>query len=74
MEGDRKDTGGAVTLAKAYFTNEETKAQMGNTRSIFASTVWAEHVCNKYPEGMMPVHHISLRSIMKLIIFKNPDN
>ena len=37
MEGDRKDTGGAVTLAKASFTNEETKTQIGNTRSGLAS-------------------------------------
>lgn len=31
MEGDRKDTGGGVALEKAHFTDEETKAQIGNT-------------------------------------------
>lgn len=37
MEEGGKDTGGGVTLAKAHFTDEEIKAQLGNTRSGLTS-------------------------------------
>lgn len=37
MEDGGKDTGCGVALAKARFTNEETKVQVGNSRSGFAS-------------------------------------
>lgn len=37
MEDSGKDTGCGVALPKARFTNEETKVQVGNSRSGFAS-------------------------------------
>lgn len=37
MEDGGKDTGCGVALAKARFANEETKVQVGNSRSGFAS-------------------------------------
>lgn len=56
MEDGGKDTGCGVALAKARFANEETKVQVGNSRSGFASVklvffLWRPRVLGKQSSG-----------------------